>query len=199
LTDYFALLNEPRRPWIEPETLKQKFLARSAQVHPDRVHNLSEAERQAAQQRYTELNSAYNCLREPKDRLRHLLELELGAAPKNTQNIPAALADLFLEISQFCRQTDSFLAEKNKITSPLLKVQGFERSQEWTEKLQTLQRKINGRHEVLLMELKELDSEWELASARAGLLRRLEELHALFGYFSRWNGQIQERVAQLSF
>lgn len=199
MTDYFALLNEPRRPWIEPETLKQRFLALSAQVHPDRVHNLSEAERQAAQQRYTELNSAFNCLREPKDRLRHLLELELGAAPKNTQNIPSTLADLFLEISQLCRQTDSFLTEKNEITSPLLKVQGFERSQEWTEKLQTLQRKINDRHEALVGELKELDSKWEAVSERAELLQRLEELHALFGYFSRWNGQIQERIAQLSF
>jgi hypothetical protein len=138
-------------------------------------------------------------LREPKDRLRHLLELELGAAPKNTQNIPSALADLFLEITQLCRQTDSFLTEKNKITSPLLKVQEFERSQEWTEKLQTLQQKINSRHEELLRELKSLDSKWEATSERAGLLQRLEELHALFGYFSRWNGQIQERIAQLSF
>lgn len=199
MIDYFVLLDEARRPWIEPETLKQKFLARSARVHPDRVHNLSEAERLAAQRRYTELNTAYNYLREPKDRLRHLLELELGAAPKNTQNIPPALADLFLEIGHLCRQTDSFLAEKQGITSPLLKVQSFERSQEWTEKVQTLQRKINGRHEALLDELKKLDSKWQAATERAGMLQRLEELHALFGYFSRWNGQIQERIAQLSF
>ena len=58
MTDYFALLNEPRRPWLDPEPLKDKFLALSATVHPDRVHNLGAAERAAAQERYTELNAA---------------------------------------------------------------------------------------------------------------------------------------------
>ena len=82
MIDYFTLLNEPRRPWLDAELLKQKFLALSATVHPDRVHNLGEAERAAAQERYTELNTAYNCLREPKERLQHLLQLELGALPR---------------------------------------------------------------------------------------------------------------------
>src|SRR6266436_5956888 len=69
MNDYFAVLNEGRRPWIDPDLLKQKFLTLSAQVHPDRVHNASEAEKRSAQQRYTDLNSAYNCLRDSKARL----------------------------------------------------------------------------------------------------------------------------------
>jgi len=36
MTDYFALLDEPRRPWLDVSSLKQKFLARSSEVHPDR-------------------------------------------------------------------------------------------------------------------------------------------------------------------
>jgi TPR repeat protein len=35
----FALLSEPRRPWLDAEPLKQRFLARSNEVHPDRVHS----------------------------------------------------------------------------------------------------------------------------------------------------------------
>ena len=35
MTDYFNLLSEPRRPWLNPEALKQKFLNLSAEVHPD--------------------------------------------------------------------------------------------------------------------------------------------------------------------
>ena len=31
------------------------------------------------------------------------------------------------------------------------------------------------------------------------LLAKAEELYRLFGYFNRWNKQIQERVVQLSF
>src|SRR6266545_1175670 len=103
VTNHFAVLNEPRRPWLDAELLKGKFLALSASVHPDRVHNLDEAKRAAAQEHYTELNAAYTCLREPKERLRHLLELELGALPKDIQRIPSELMDLSLEIGQACR------------------------------------------------------------------------------------------------
>ena len=45
MTDNFALLNEPRRPWLEANLLKQKFLALSADFHPDRIHNASESEK----------------------------------------------------------------------------------------------------------------------------------------------------------
>src|ERR1041385_591553 len=120
MTDYFALLNEPRRPWLEPEALRQKFLGLSATVHPDRVHTLGEAQRAAAHERYTALNAAYRCLREPKDRLRHLLELE-GAGPSaEAQRIPSELMDLSLEIGAACRDADRVATEKSRTTSPLL-------------------------------------------------------------------------------
>src|SRR5262245_34160130 len=48
MLDCFALLEQPRRPWLDSETLKNKFLDLSARVHPDRVHQASEAERKAA-------------------------------------------------------------------------------------------------------------------------------------------------------
>ena len=38
MTDYFAVLEEPRRPWVEPDALKQRYLLLSAQYHPDRCH-----------------------------------------------------------------------------------------------------------------------------------------------------------------
>src|SRR5438105_4306005 len=103
MTDYFALLNESRRPWIDSDSLKQKFLALSSGVHPDRVHNSGEAERREAQELYTNLNAAYNCLREPKSRLQHLLELEQGIKPANIESIPPDLMELFMEVSQLCR------------------------------------------------------------------------------------------------
>ena len=201
MTDNFALLNEPRRPWLEADLLKQKFLALSANLHPDRIHSASESDKIAATKKFTELNAAYNCLAEPKLRLLHLLELELGAKPKDIQQIPAALADLFAEVANSCRSADGFLVEKNKATSPLLQVQLFECGQNWVEKLNGLQRKLNELREQLTGELKALDTRWILANAvsRREILPKLEELYRLFGYFNRWNGQIQERIVQLSF
>ena len=201
MTDNFALLNEPRRPWLDADALKQKFIALSASAHPDKIHSAGDAEKSSAAKSFAELNAAFNCLAEPKSRLLHLLELELGAKPKDIQQIPAALADLFAEVAMDCRSADTFLAEKSKVTSPLLLVQLFERGQEWVEKLNALQKKLTGLHDQLMSELKSLDAKWVGAEgvARQEVLAKAEELYRLFGYFNRWNRQIQERVVQLSF
>jgi len=204
MTDFFALLDLPRRPWLDPDSLKQKFLRLSAEVHPDRVHNAGGPEKLAAQDRYTGLNTAYNCLREPKERLLHLLELERGTKPKDVQNIPPDLMNVFLEVSQLCREIDEFLPEKVAVTSPLLKVPMFERSQAWADKLMALQKRINSWREELIAELKAIDERWnpdENAAQlnRAATLQRLEELYRLFSYLARWSNQMQERLVQLSF
>jgi len=200
MTDYFAFFNEPRRPWLDAESLKQKFLALSATVHPDRVHNLGEVERAAAQERYTELNTAYNWLREPKERLQHLLQLELGALPKDIQRIPSDLMDLSLEVGKACREADAFLAEKAAVTSPLLQVTFFERGQEFADKLQAIRQRVNSFSDGLNDELQRIDAAWQSGiTPRGALLQRLEELYRLFGYFARWGAQLQERVVRLSF
>jgi curved DNA-binding protein CbpA len=200
MTDNFALLEEPRRPWIDTEALKLKFLTLSAQVHPDRVHNAPAAERQAADHRYAELNGAYNCLREPKERLRHLLELECGAKPADIQNVPPETTDLFFETGHLCKEADAFLADKARAGSPILQAQLFERSQECLEKLLAMQQKINKRRDELLAELKIMNATWEPAQREVfpRLLGRLEEIYRLLGYLGRWREQIQERSVRLS-
>ena len=199
MTDYFALLNQPRRPWLEPEALKTQFLALAAKAHPDKKQTRSDTERLAANRYYAELNAAYHCLAEPKSRLLHLLELEQGAKPRDIQQIPDALADLFAEVAGTCRNADDFPSAKNKVTSPLLQVQQFERAQERVERLRVLQTRLAGLHRKLVKELKSLDASWASGTGnRTALLNRLEELYRLFGYYSRWNGQIQERIVQLS-
>ncbi len=198
MSDNFILFNEPRRPWLEPEALKEKFLALSATVHPDRVHNLSPAERENAQQQYTALNAAYNCLREPRLRLRHLLELELGKKPSDLTQVPDDLMELFFVIGKALREADAFLAEKEQASSPLIKVQLFERGMDWTETLGRLQQQINTRRSALVEELKALDADWTWP-ATPSTLAGLENLYRLFSYFDRWLAQLQERSARLSF
>src|SRR5690349_152892 len=106
--DYFALLGEPRRAWLDPEILKARFLSLSSAVHPDRVHGAPEPERKAAQERYTRLNAAYQCLRDTKLRLLHLLELHHGGKLQDVQDIPPETMSLFFEVGNLCRETDQF-------------------------------------------------------------------------------------------
>ncbi len=211
MTDYFALLDESRRPWMDPASLKTKFLALTAEVHPDRVHTASEAEKQAANQRYAELNSAYNCLREPKGRLRHLLELERGSKPESVQKISPATMDCSLEVSRLCHEglcheADAFLAGRAKAISPMLKVQLFEEAVELTEKLNAQLQELNVKRDRLVDELKNLNLAWESAPpvgspARVNALpcSRLEHIYRDFSYLARWAEQVRERIAQLSF
>jgi DnaJ-domain-containing protein 1 len=200
MPDYFTLLDEPRRPWLETDLLKQKFLTLSSSIHPDKIHSASETKKSVAAKKFAELNAAYHCLAEPKSRLLHLLELELGAKPKDIQQIPNSLADLFAEVAGVCKSADSFLVEKSQATSPLLQVQLFERGQDWIEKLNALQKNLNDLREKILAELKSLDAKWMAdKNARAESLRKLEDLYRLFSYFNRWNNQIQERMTRLLF
>jgi DnaJ-domain-containing protein 1 len=205
MSDSFALLNEPRRPWLDAEALKQKFIPLSSAVHPDRTHNAPDTEKQASTARYAELNAAYNTLREPRDRLLHLLELELGAKPRDVQRIPPGTMDLFVEVGQICRDVDAFLAQQKNVTSPLLKVQMFERGMEWTDKLQALQQRINAKRDELAGELQQMNAVWESAPTigsperiAALPLERLEQIYRVFSYIARWSEQIQERNVQLA-
>ena len=204
MADYFALLDEPRRPWLDPEVLKAKFHALAARVHPDRV-NSSESEKQAANSRYAELNAAYQCLREPKERLRHLLELERGSPVEGLQSIPPDTMNLSMEVSQLCREADCFLAEKAKVTSPLLKVQLFEKGLAITERLISLLVRLAAKLEALTMQLQILNMAWETAPLVGSPTRlhvlpcsRLEQIYRDFSYLTRWAQQLKERLVTLS-
>ncbi len=205
MTDCFALLDEPRRPWLDADALKAKFLARSAAVHPDRFHNAPAAERAAAQEQYTELNAAFTTLREPKDRLQHLLALESGAKPGNIQSTPAELMDLFFAVGQLCRDVDFFLIEKGRANSPLLKVKMFRRAMEWTNQINALQTRLRAKRGEVESELLAMNDAWLVApcepeARRAALpIARLEPLYRTFSFLSRWAGQLQERLVSLAF
>ena len=204
--DNFALLQEPRQPWLDPDSLKTGFLRLAAQLHPDKTHQDGAEEKTAANERYAEINAAYHCLLEPRDRLLHLLELESGAKPKDVQSIPPGAMDLLVEIGQACRETDLFLATRAKTESPLLKAQMFETGMAWTDKLNQLRQRIDSRRGELLDELKSMNAIWNAAPppgsagrAAALPLERLEQMYRVLSYMARWAEQIQERLVRLSF
>lgn len=205
MSDSFTLLNEPRRPWVDTDALKNKFLTLTGEVHPDRFHNAAEADKTAATQRYTELNAAYQTLRSTKDRLLHLLTLELGTKPREIQNIPAGAMELFVEVGQICKQIDYFLLGKNQAQSPTVKANLFQRSLEWTDEVQSLQERLKEQQAELEAELRAMNEAWEKApsigdAARVGALplTRLEEIYRSFSYLNKWTTQIQERFVQLA-
>ncbi|HNQ90017.1 MAG TPA: hypothetical protein PKM73_15475 [Verrucomicrobiota bacterium] len=203
--DHFAVMGEPRRPWLDPEVLKARFLARSGEEHPDRVHRAGDAERAVATERFAALNAAYQCLREPRDRLAHLIELEAGAPPRDVQRITPGTVELFAEVGELCRSVDAFLAERDRVTSPILRVGWLQRSADWTERVQALRGRILGIRAGLWAELEAMNGAWESApppgdaGRRSALpLERLEEVYRALGYARRWIEQLEERGVRLA-
>jgi len=203
--DAFALLGEPRRPSLDTEQLKVRFLALSSPVHPDRVHGAAAAERQAANAHYADLNAAYNRLREVRERLLHLYELEAGYSPRDIQRIPPGTMDLFVEVGQVCRDCDAYLQGRGTSTSPMLRLKTFQEGLIWTDRLQGLQQQVNLRRDALLSELAGMNEAWAAAPApgKAGRLdalplERLEQVYRALSYTARWTEQIQERLVQLA-
>ena len=198
MIDYFALLHQPRRPWLDPAVLKEQFLALSKEVHPDKFHNSPAADKAVAQERYAELTTAFNCLRSPKARLLHLIELETGSRPQTVDEVPPAITEFFMEVMHTMRETDAFLRQWSAV-SGLVKAQMFAQAQEWVEKLQATMARINAEITRLDAELIELTDHWaKEPNATAKFQPRLVDLYRLFSFYSRWAAQIQDRLTRLA-
>jgi len=197
MTDYFALLEVPRSPWLDDETLKQKFLVLSGRWHPDRVHEGGESAHAAAQAQFSMINAAYQCLRDPKNRLRHLLMLERGAPPADLQPIEPELMSLFQRVDEVCGRADRILRARRGMTSRLLQVQWLEESQQYLPTLLDLEGEVRAHDQRLQEELRRIGITWTQEDAteisRAALLGRLEALYRGFGFLKRWKEQLQER------
>lgn len=71
----FDILNLPTAFELSPKDLEQRYFAAQRQWHPDRFIGRPEEERAGAAQRSMLINDAYDTLKNPLHRARHLLEL----------------------------------------------------------------------------------------------------------------------------
>ncbi len=115
VTDHFAVLGIPRAAWVDAEELKARFHRLSAVRHPDAAGGSGAA--------FTELNAAWQALRDPAGCLRHFLELEhpVALAGAATTTAPAELADLFMDIAGLRQTAQKFGAKFAAASSPLTK------------------------------------------------------------------------------
>lgn len=199
MTDYFALLQQPREPWLDAEGLKSQFLSLSSTLHPDRFHAAPEAEKKAAEERYALLSSAYQVLRDPKERLRHFLELERGRRPAEVKDIPAEMVTYFTSVGAACREADLFLTSNAEADSPLLKVERMVGAEQQTEKLQQLLQSIHGQIGRLEETMQSMGAQSTSPEGVAAFpLEQLESIYRVYSFFVRWRRQLEERISQLA-
>ncbi len=74
--NHFELFGLPARFSIDLQALDQLYRKIQSEVHPDRFAAASSAERLKSMQLATEANEAYQILKNPTSRARHLLQLQ---------------------------------------------------------------------------------------------------------------------------
>ena len=188
MTDYFALLEQPRVPWLDPEALKEIFHRKTLKHHPDATPAGSETQ-------FAELTTAYQVLQDPKRRLHHLLSLE-NRAPKADQAVPAELQELFLDLGAFNQRADLLLgkihAASNALSRSLLKPEMVAVQND----LATWREKVRGLVESATEQLREINPRW--LSDRDAQIAALTNLYLKFAYLGRWSEQLGEMAFQLS-
>jgi curved DNA-binding protein CbpA len=188
MIDYFALLQQPRRPWLDAEQLKQKHQQLTLTAHPDRQGSNEPA------LDFAVVNEAYRVLSDPKLRLQHLLSLE-GHDP-GAQVTPYELTELFAKTGTFVQDIDPLLeklrATNSALSKSLLRPEVLEAQKRAGDILDQLQKLYTN----ALDELKRLDAS---RHEQAGeLIEDLTKLYRRFAYLGRWMDQVRERQFQLS-
>ena len=102
--DYFATLNQPRRPWLDSDELKRAYQRLTFERHPDRPRAADEGAD------FGHITEAYRVLSNPKLRLQHLLGE--NAPVSKMSEVPAEIADVFMNTASLVRQIDQLLLRR---------------------------------------------------------------------------------------
>ena len=190
----FALFELPPAPALDAAALKERFARETGASHPDKFAAAPDAERIAAQERYADLNRAYQTLIDPRQRLLCLYELTKGEKPRDVQRIPPGTMDLFIEVGQACQQLDDFLSRKRNSTGALERAGLMGEELTLQDTLDAMRLKLDQLAESLEIELARLDTRWRGGDHD---LSALETVYRKYSYLSRWKQQLEEREIAL--
>lgn len=88
MQNYFTLFQLPQQFELDITVLDAQYRKLQAEVHPDKFVNASPAERMQSMQMATQVNEAYQVLKQPTSRARYLLQLQ-GIATDEENNTNA--------------------------------------------------------------------------------------------------------------
>jgi len=186
-SDYFAVLHQPRRPWLDPDELKAKYQQLTITHHPDRRHEDNEVD-------FSSINEAYRVLSNPRLRLQHLLNLENHAAAVTA--VPADLAEMFMRAAALVSDIDALLQKRERATNALSKSLLQTESTTLREQANQLSKQLQTLHDNAEYQLLRADHLW--ADKPAEVVPELTRLAQRFAYLDRWISQLTERQFQLS-
>jgi len=183
MSDHFASLAQPRRPWLDPAALRESFHRAAAVAHPDAGGDATA---------FAALNAAQTVLGEPASRLRHLLELEAPQLLARATPVPAELADLFMQLATVRRAAEDCRKKHAATASPLARALLAGEKVGVRATLAAAVARLAAAQEQALAELRALDAAWATPAWEP-----LADLQARLAFLAKWSGQLREDLFQL--
>jgi curved DNA-binding protein CbpA len=189
-TNPFELFSLQVRPWLETEQVQARFVEQAALWHPD----TNTAPGAAAH--FQKITAASKLLKDPVKRLEWVILHEPESENAAQSNgVPPALPDLFLEIATLQRQLSAFLAQQDSTKSPLSLALLRGEALALKSDLERLAQKTELLWRRCEIQVRAADSVWERRNANT--LRSLREVLREMVYLQRWRTQLREALIQI--
>lgn len=183
MTDFFAVLRMPARPWLDPDAVRDIYVRLSEALH-----------RQAgAQDELVALNRAYQVLSNSATRVEHLLSVT-GVEP-GTRQIDPVMGELFGRVANCLQEADRLLGEISVQTSALARALQVQRVHAGQGELDDLVRELAAQEAQRLAALRELDQVWQ--HQPADTRQALAQVALDLTFLQKWQGQIRERLLRM--
>jgi curved DNA-binding protein CbpA len=178
MSDPFAILALPRRPWLEGGAVRAAFQERARELHPDAP--AGDAGKFAA------LNAAHAAVADPASRL------QLLSGADATGGLPPDVEFGFC-LGTVLREADAAVAKLPAARNALGRALVSTEMAAARKSLTALNAELKMRFEQADKKLRALDGAWPDVESEA-----LVTLGAEFRYLQRWRDQIRERELALS-
>ena len=169
--NHFELFSLPQRYVLDRAELDARYRDMQRSAHPDRYASASDQERRLSMQKATQINEAYEVLKDPLKRGRYLLEMRGGV----TQD------------QQASHQDPEFLMQQMELRESLAEIRG---QNDPLRALDQLADKVRSEYEALQLALAEaLDGDAGIEQA-ATLVLRMQ-------FFQRLQEEVKELTTDL--
>jgi curved DNA-binding protein CbpA len=186
--DAFAIFSLPRSVALDAAALQSAYSALSRTAHPD--HGGSEGEASA-------VNAAYETLRFPDKRLKHLMEIAAPEEAKAWRAVPLdeSMMSIFMDLGSALDASAKLLEKKNKASSALAKALLTNEEMALRDRLENIGFALEEKRTGIEAGLGEFDE--RLASGDDAVWKDIAATQARLTYLAKWQTQIRERLLAL--
>jgi curved DNA-binding protein CbpA len=173
--DCFALLGVPQRPLLDEKGLKSAYFRLAAECHPDAEGGDTD--------KFRELQEAYQTLKDPVFRLRHLAGVVFDSLGDSSR--PSPQSDLFLQVGQVLQATKAFRLRREKSQSALARAVMISEGVKVREELGAVTEAVEQALREARVALGLLDKRWPRVAPE-----ELLTLASGWRYLTRWQTEL---------